>query len=164
MLSLGKVIRVIPLAAAVLGTAGLAHAVGFKVVGILAVDPTPTSVALADLNADGKLDLVVVSYQSNQTVSVFIGNGDGTFQPQVRYPVGSGPQGVVAADVNLDGNLDLLIANRNDGTISVLLGNGDGTFQPQAISPTGELPTGIVVSDFNRDGLPDIATASSGAA
>ncbi|MBZ5704158.1 MAG: FG-GAP-like repeat-containing protein [Acidobacteriia bacterium] len=164
MLSLGRLIRVIPLATAILGTAALAHAVGFKAVGTLAVDPAPRSVALADLNGDGKLDLVVASYDSNQTVSVFLGNGDGTFQPQVRYAGGSGPYGLAAADVNLDGIVDLLVANYNDDTISVLLGNGDGTFQPQAVFPTGDGPIGIVVADFNGDGLPDVATASLGAA
>lgn len=164
MLSLGRLIRVIPLATAILGTAALAHAVGFKAVGTLAVDPAPRSVALADLNGDGKLDLVVASYDSNQTVSVFLGNGDGTFQPQVRYAGGSGPYGLAAANVNLDGIVDLLVANYNDDTISVLLGNGDGTFQPQAVFPTGDGPIGIVVADFNGDGLPDVATASLGAA
>jgi hypothetical protein len=156
-----ELIRVIAVAAVALGTAALAHGVGFKVVGILAVDASPQSVALADLNADGKLDLVVVSLDSNQTVSVFLGNGDGTFQPQVRYAVGSFPYGLAVADVNLDGIPDILVTNENDGTVSVLLGNGDGTFQLQATFPTGQFPTGIVVADFNGDGLPDLATAST---
>src|SRR5215469_13773812 len=118
MLSLGKVDRIIPLAIAVLGTVVLAHGVGFKVVGTLAVDASPESVALADLNRDGKLDLVVVSLDSNQTVSVFLGNGDGTFQPQARYAVGSFPYGLAVADVNLDGILDLIVGNYNDNTVS----------------------------------------------
>jgi hypothetical protein len=118
-------------------------------------------VALADLNGDGKLDLVVVSDQSNQTVSVLLGNGDGTFQPQVRYAVGSFPYGLAVADVNLDGNLDLLVSNYVDDTISVLLGNGDGTLQPQMIFAAGDATTAIVVADFNGDGFPDLATASS---
>jgi hypothetical protein len=134
---------------------------GFKVANLIAVDASPQSVALADLNADGKLDLVVVSLDSNQTVSVFLGNGDGSFQPQVRYAVGSFPYGLAVADVNLDGIPDILVTNENADTISVLLGNGDGTFQPQATFPTGDGPEGITVADFNGDGLPDLATASA---
>jgi hypothetical protein len=142
-------------------TTTLAQAGGFKV-RLLAVDPSPHSVALADLNGDGMLDLVVVSSQSSQTVSVFLGKGDGTFQPQARYSVGSYPYGLAVADVNLDGNLDLLVSNYVDDTISVLLGNGDGTFQPQMIFAAGLGPTGIAVADFNGDGFPDLATASVG--
>ena len=104
---------------------------------------------------------MVASYQSTQTVSVFLGNGDGTFQPQVRYSVGGGPFAVGIADVNLDGILDILVANQQDDTISVLVGNGDGSFQPQAIFAAGDSPEGIVVADFNGDGFPDLATASS---
>ncbi len=155
---LGKFIRVLLVATAIAAMSVLAHGVGFKVVGILAVDTSPRSVALADLNADGKLDLVVVSEDSNQTVSVFLGNGDGTFQPQVRYAVGSFPYGLAVADVNLDGIPDLIVGNYSDNAISVLLGNGDGTFQPQAVFPTGSGPSQVVVADFNGDGLPDIAT------
>jgi hypothetical protein len=152
------------LAIGLLMTASAAGASGFKVTRLIPVDPDPNNVAIGDFNHDGKLDLAVASGDSIQTVSVFLGNGDGTFQPQVRYAVGSFPYGVAAADVNLDGNLDLLVSNHNDDTISVLLGNGDGTFQPQAIFPTGDGPTGIVVADFNGDGLPDLATASIGTA
>jgi hypothetical protein len=162
MLKLGQLTRIIPLVTAVLVTGVLAYGTGFKVVRTLAVDASPQSVALADLNGDGKLDLVVVSLDSNQTVSVFLGNGDGTFQPQVRYAVGSFPDGLAVADVNLDGNLDLLVSNYADGTISVLLGNGDGTFHSQAIFPAALGPTGIAVADFNGDGYPDLATASVG--
>ena len=156
-----ELIRVIAVTAVVLVMAVLAHGVGFKLVGILAADPSPRSVALVDLNSDGKLDLVAASYQSNQTVSVFLGDGDGTFQPQVRYSVGSGPYGLTVADVNLDGIADILVANYNDDTISVLLGNGDGTFQVQKVFPGAQYTIGLVVADFNGDGLPDLATASS---
>ena len=104
------------------------NAAGFKVRQMLPEDAGPRAVALGDFNHDGKLDLAVASYLSNQTVSVQLGNGDGTFQSVVRYGVGNQPFGVIVADLNLDGNSDLVVANHADDTISVLLGNGDGTF------------------------------------
>src|SRR5690348_10608836 len=105
MLNLGKLKGAVLIANVVLWTGALAHGGGFTLVGTFLVDASPRGVALGDLNGDGKLDLVVASYQSNQTVSVLLGNGDGTFQPQVRYSVGSGPFAAGIADVNLDGTL-----------------------------------------------------------
>ena len=97
------------------------------------------------------------------TVSVFLGNGDGTFKPQVTYTVGTEPEGIAAADVNGDGKLDLIVTNTgiDDSTVSVLLGNGDGTFQPQCLKyATASGPAGLVVADFNNDGKLDIATSN----
>jgi hypothetical protein len=95
---------------------------------------TPTAVAVADFNADGKPDLVVVNGNSlgvngSNTVSVLLGNGDGTFQPHVDYPTGQAPTSVAIGDFNGDGKLDLAITNQDDNTVSILLGNGDGTFK-----------------------------------
>ena len=66
---------------------------------------------------------------------MLLGNGDGTFEPQVTYAVGSGPDAIVAGDFTGDGRLDLAVVNSGDNTVSVLLGNGDGTFQSQVIEP-----------------------------
>jgi predicted nucleotidyltransferase len=140
-----------------------ASASGFKVKALLPEDAGARSVALGDFNHDGKLDLAVASYLSNETVSVQLGNGDGTFQAVVRYAVGKQPYGVSISDLNLDGNLDLVVANELDDTISVLLGNGDGTFQPQLVFAAGDGPTATAVGDLNNDNIPDIATASVGA-
>ena len=77
-------------------------------------------------------------------MSVLLGNGDGTFQPQVTYAVGSVPDAIVAGDFTGDGRTDLAVANGNvfgKGTVSVLLGNGDGTFQPQVTYAVGVFPT-----------------------
>src|ERR1019366_6337523 len=122
--------------------------------------------AIADLNGDGKLDLVVPGPSSRLAyggtdVGVFLGNGDGTFQPQVPYSAGNEQQmsifWVAIADLNGDGKLDLATANSGTNDVSVLLGNGDGTFQAAVIYATGSQPTSVAIGDFNGDGKPDLA-------
>src|SRR5258706_3870117 len=80
----------------------------------------PMSVAVADLNADGKLDVVAPDPRSN-TVSVLLGNGDGTLGPKTGFGTGSLPVGVRVADLNADGRPDLAVANKNSSSVSVLL-------------------------------------------
>ena len=65
----------------------------------------------------------------DNTVSVLLGNGDGTFQAHVDYPTGQAPTSVTIGDFNGDGKLDLAVINQDDNTVSILLGNGDGTFE-----------------------------------
>src|SRR6266478_4324528 len=115
----------------------------------------PWSIAKGDFNGDGKLDLVVSNYGDN-SLSVLLGNGDGTFQAPLTATVGTNPAQVTVGDFNGDGKLDLAVANLNDNTLSVLLGNGDGTFQtPQTFASPGMThPYFVAVSDFNRDGKP----------
>lgn len=135
------------------------------------------SVALADVNWDGVLDLLVVNQcGSSDTcadggqVAVLLGNGNGTFQPAVAYSSG-GYQAVSLAvsDANGDGNPDLLLANHcadsscaSNGTVSVLLGNGDGTFQAAVTSGSGGFQaSSVVVADLNGDGIPDLLVANN---
>jgi hypothetical protein len=120
----------------------------------------PASMASADFNGDGKLDLAVANHGSN-TVSVLLGNGDGTFLARVDYPTGAGPAGVGAADFNHDGKLDLAVSNSVDSTVSILLGNGDGTFLPHVDYSTGVGPNAIAAGDFNGDGNLDLAVVCS---
>jgi hypothetical protein len=121
---------------------------------------TPTWVATGDFNRDGKTDLAATNYGDN-TVSVLLGNGNGTFQAAVTYPVGTSPASVVAADVNGDGKPDLVVLNMGSNNVSVLLGNGDGTFQAAVNYPVGNSPFGSVgVGDFNGDGSVGLAVAT----
>lgn len=71
----------------------------------------PESVALGDFNHDGKLDMAIAAPVNSTQVYVFLGNGDGTFQPATNYSAGTGPTSLVAADFNKDGNLDLAVAD-----------------------------------------------------
>ena len=99
----------------------------------------------ATSTATAMLDLAVANASTRLTgdVSVLLGNGDGTFQPQVTYAVGCGPDAIVAGDFTGDGRLDLAIANADASTVSVLLGNGDGTFSHSGqsdITPMANAP------------------------
>jgi hypothetical protein len=126
------------------------------------------NVTVADLNGDGKLDFVVANFNGNN-VSVFLGNGDGTFQAGVNYDVGTNPTSVAVADLKRDGKLDLAVSNQNcnggttsctTGTISILLGNGDGTFAAHVDYAAGTDPNWVTVGDFNGDGKLDLAVAN----
>src|SRR5205823_718404 len=96
----------------------------------LSTGSAPFSVAVGDFQGSGKLSVATANNGAN-TVSVLLGNGDGTFSAAVDYPVGNAPTGIIAKDFNRDGVLDLAVANSGDGTVSVLLGHGDGTFAPK---------------------------------
>ena len=130
----------------------------------ITVGSRPVSVAVGDFNGDGKADLAVANYVDN-TVTVLLGNGDGTFTPAAGSPivVGNGPGSVVVGDFNGDSKSDLAVANNGDNTVTVLLGNGDGTFTA-AGSPivVGNGATSVAVGDFNGDGKADLAVANYG--
>src|SRR5205814_405368 len=119
----------------------------------------PRSVAIGDVNGDGRPDLVVANDGSN-SVSVLLGNGDGTFQAQTKYTtLGALPASVAIGDVNGDGRPDLVVAYEGPSGASVLRGNGDGTFQAQATYRTGDPPVSVAIGDVNGDGRPDLVTA-----
>ena len=121
----------------------------------------PLSLVSGDFNGDGRADLAVAN-QGDNAVSVLLGNGDGTFQSQVTYPVGSDPSALAAGDFNGDGRTDLATANTFDNNVSVLLGNGDGTFQNPVTYAVGNGPSALVAGDVNGDDRTDLATANSG--
>ncbi|MGA8493357.1 MAG: FG-GAP-like repeat-containing protein [Terriglobales bacterium] len=133
-----------------------------------------SSVGIGDLNGDGNPDVVVANQcstsncKSGGSLSVLLGNGDGTLQAANNYSSGAFiALDVAIADVNKDGKLDLLVANQcqdascQNGAVSVLLGNGDGSFQTAQIFASGGYYTdSLAVGDFNGDGNPDLVLAS----
>jgi hypothetical protein len=120
-------------------------------------DTTPQDAVAGDFNGDGKVDIAVAT--GNNTVSVLIGKGDGTFPTHVEYPVPGHPIAIAAADVNGDGKLDLITVDEFQSEISVLLGNGDGTFGGHTEFATGNHPVALAVGDVNGDGHLDVVVA-----
>src|SRR5260370_15034097 len=124
---------------------------------VFPVGKEPGSVAVADLNHDGKLDIVVANTAS-ESISVLLGDGKGKFQPAPGspFPAGHLPNDIAIGDFNHDGNLDLLIPNHHTPYLTILLGDGKGGFQPAPDSPFATQsyphPHGAVAADFNGDG------------
>src|SRR5712691_2768237 len=137
----------------------LAQTVSFNTRLDFAVQTKPISVAVGDFNGDRVQDLAVANSGSN-TVSVLLGNGDGTFRAAPTVAVGTDPEFVAVADFNGDGVPDLVVANRGSATVSVLLGNGDGTFRAALTYGVGAGPASVAVGDFNGDGKLDLAVAN----
>jgi RHS repeat-associated protein len=128
-----------------------------------AVVPSPVSVTTGYFNQDGFLDLVTVNTEGyTGRVSILLGNGDGTFQEQIVYAVGSAPPVIVTGDFNQDGLSDLATANYGSNSVSILISNGDGTFQDQITYPMSSAPLSMAKGDFNQDGFIDLATANYG--
>src|SRR5262249_1726278 len=130
-----------------------------------ATQGSPKFLAVADLNDDGNLDIVasngtIPPYNTN-SLSVLLGNADGTFQSPVSYSVADTPQHVEVADINGDGIPDLVVASwgSSANNVGVLLGNGDGTFQNQITFPTGSQPHSVSITDLNGDDRPDLVVS-----
>jgi hypothetical protein len=133
--------------------AGQSYSIGSNTVGL--------PLAVGDFNGDGKLDVVTAN---GSAIVVFLGNGDGTFQPGKETPVSLGPIGIAVGDFNEDGKLDIAVAQFNSvSDIQVMLGNGDGTFQAPVNYPVTSYPTAVAVADYNHDGHLDLAVTNGGA-
>jgi hypothetical protein len=126
------------------------------------VDPAlgvpPRGIAVGDLNEDGKLDLAIPNYAFSGTLSICIGNGDGTFHPRQDYWAGAGAVAAIVADLNGDGHQDVIVGGEDTITLWVLLGRGDGTLDAGVGIPVpnfGET-RGIAAADVNGDGKLDL--------
>ena len=125
----------------------------------VATGQDPVAVVSTDFTSDGNIDLAAVNHTDN-TVSILLGNGDGTFNSNGTLATGNGPIAAVAADFNADGIPDLAVVNQTDNTVSIFLGNGDGTFTLKGTFATGKNPVAIVSGDFNDDGFIDLAVVN----
>ncbi|MBL8207217.1 MAG: VCBS repeat-containing protein [Blastocatellia bacterium] len=123
----------------------------------------PSPLAIGDFNGDGRQDLAIPNFGSNN-VTILLGNGSGGFTPAAGSPVnaGNGPRSVVVSDLNGDARQDLAVANANSNNVTILLGNGSGGFVPAAGSPVnaGSAPLSVAAGDFNGDGKQDLAAAN----
>jgi hypothetical protein len=115
-----------------------------------AVGGVPTALAVGDVNGDGRPDIVTAN--TNGTVSVLAGLGNGTFAAAQNYAVGGPANSLALADVNHDGRLDIVTTGATE--TDVLLNNGGGFAAYQKVGPAG---SNVVAADFNGDGYPDLA-------
>jgi Flp pilus assembly secretin CpaC len=132
----------------------------------IAVGHEPSSIVVGDFNGDGNQDFAVTNFTDN-TLSLFLGNGDGTFKPATGSPfampaAATGPIAMTSADFNSDGNLDLAIVNQTTNNVTIILGNGNATFNLATGSPfaVGKLPVAIATGDLNNDSHPDLVVVN----
>ncbi len=122
-------------------------------------------IAVGDFNGDKKLDLATVSIVTGglPRASIFLGNGDGTFQSAINTQTSATPVALAVGDFDGDGKLDLAVAENNVGTaqVEILLGNGDGTFRSGPIYTIGPLISSITTADFRNSGKLDLVVAAS---
>jgi trimeric autotransporter adhesin len=128
-------------------------------------DSLPDWTTLGEINGDGKLDLITSLYNTN-SVSVQLGNGDGTFQTAttILIAAGFGPAECHLVSLRGNGTLDLIVGSFNTNKIAVLLGNGNGTFQPPVlytVGSSGNTPTSLTTGDFDHNGDLDVAVADT---
>ena len=155
---------------------GVEGSIGFQLAGELSrnvgdgtydIDSSVTSAAdnsgtvLADLNGDGKLD--IINLPTTTTGSVHLGNGDGTFNAKQDFTSGTVSAGsfvdAVVADFNGDGVLDLALPEGGSSSVSLFVGNGDGTFKARTSFSAASNVRGMEVGDFNNDGKLDLLAA-----
>lgn len=119
------------------------------------------SIALGDVDNDGKADLAVLN-RADEELLVFSSLGDGNFEDADDLFTGASPSAVVIVDVDVDGNPDLVVTNAADRTVNVFFGDGDGTFEESADEPSISAdPIGVAAADFNGADGPDLAVLTA---
>ncbi|HEY3216138.1 MAG TPA: VCBS repeat-containing protein [Candidatus Eisenbacteria bacterium] len=120
----------------------------------------PVSVAIADLDVDGNLDLAVADdgYPGNSAVSVLLGDGMAGLGAKTDYATGMRPQSVAIGDLNGDGKPDRVTGNYIAHSVSVLIGNGDSSFGTHDELVVGFNPKSVAIADVNGDGNADLVT------
>lgn len=131
----------------------------------LNVGSRPVSLAAADVNGDGFVDLISANQQDG-TLTVLLNDGTGNFSPAASSPVsvGNSPESVIAVDVKKTGVMDLVSANYEDGTVSVLINDGAGNFSRKdyQVTTPGTGPVSVTATDVDGDGFPDLICANPG--
>ncbi|MBW3622979.1 MAG: VCBS repeat-containing protein [Armatimonadetes bacterium] len=122
-------------------------------------ESSPVAVLSADVNRDGKPDLLTANSKS-KSVSLWLGQGNGAVGPRTTIPVNGSPVALDAGDLSGDGIPDIATANGADGTVSLLIGKGDGTFTPGGELTVGGTVSVLAVADFNGDGRADLAATT----
>lgn len=152
------------------GTFQSVRLVSVREAGVTATSQ-PRSVVLADMDGDGKADIVTGNANSD-SVAIVLGNGDGSFAPAKEFFAGNFPLDVAVRDFNGDGKLDVAVVNGTEPDspvataprVNVIFGNGDGTLDPDSRTSytTGDGPRGMVVGEFTGDGNLDAVTVHQG--
>ena len=134
---------------------------GMEMMYLIGTDSHPQYVITIDINNDNKLDIVSVNSKNN-SISIIMGDGNGTFAAQLMLPTTDAlnPYAVASGDLNNDTWLDLIVVNEGSDSIGVFFGFDYTLFQFRDYynSPTSHGPVGIIVRDFNNDNYSDIAT------
>ncbi len=122
-----------------------------------------SATASADLNRDGRRDLIVAATGSG-TISVLLGDGNGGFTASGTFSSGTYPGSMAVGDFNRDGHEDVAVPNEGNGNVRIFLGNGTGALTSPGVTPAGASPRAVRAADFNRDGKLDLAVVNTSSA